>query len=195
MKIEHGILGVGLVCGLGLVVAAMTPDDFWDRDVTNATSAVAGVSDTGTGIVAPAPGSPSVTPVGQNAPGPASPASAWGRNVAMTGLTPFTKAKSQRFQGRIDMVLVRGADVGWGQVHIWVRNGLDSPQQISLAPNWYLKYLGCPTAENMQVKGAAFDFDTIQPSDKLYAKTITVNGTTCRLRNDEGFALWSNRLR
>jgi hypothetical protein len=29
----------------------------------------------------------------------------------------------------------------------------------------------------------------------LFAKTIAVNGKTCRLRNDEGFALWSNRLR
>jgi hypothetical protein len=193
MKIEHGILGVGMVCGLVLVVAAMTPDDFWDRDVTNATSAVAGISDTRAGIVAPVPGSPSMAPGGQNSQGPAS--LSWGRNVAMAGLTPFTKARSQRFQGRIDMVLVRGADVGWGQVHIWVGNGLDSPQQVSLAPDWYLKYLGCPTVENMHVKGAAFDFDTMQTSDKLYAKTITVNGKTCRLRNDEGFALWSNRLR
>ena len=193
MRIEQWVIVVGMFCGLILITVAMIPDDVWDRDVTNATPAFTDIQGTRAGIISPSPGIQDISPGAKNFRHPGSPS--WGRNVALKGLTPFTKARSQRFQGRVDMVFVRGADVDWGQVHIWVAGGLASRQQISLAPDWYLKYLGCPIAENMYVKGVAFDFESVQPGDKLYAKTITVNGNACRLRNDEGFALWSNRLR
>ena len=193
MKPEQWIISVGMICGLVLVVAALTPDDFWEADVIDATSALADTPGAGAGIAGPAPGSQNMA-LGSGTPQAAA-APSWGRNVALKGLAPFKEARSQRFRGRIETVLVRGADVGWGQVHIWITGSPDSQRQISLAPDWYLKYLRCPIAENMLVKGAAFDFDTIRPGDKLYAKTITVNGKTCRLRNDEGFALWSNQLR
>lgn len=84
----------------------------------------------------------------------------------------------------------------WWFLYIsWLVTDGGGSRQISLAPDWYLQYLGCPVSENMHVKGTAYKFDTVRSGAKLFAKTIAVNGKTCRLRNDEGFALWSNRLR
>lgn len=89
----------------------------------------------------------------------------------------------------------RGADVGWGQVHVWIAGGPDPVQEVSLAPDWFLQHLGCAVPNDARVRGMGFRFDVTRPEAELYARTVTVNGKTCRLRNDEGFALWSNKLR
>lgn len=193
MKVGTWIIEVGMACGFVLAVIAMLPDVFGRSDVADVAAAIAENPGSGAASVDPVLGRRNAVPDGGNlwdrTP------SSLGRYVALKGLAPFAKARSQRFQGRIESSIVRGAEIGWGQVHIWVTDGIGPPQRISLAPDWYLDYVGCPIAENLHVKGAAFDFDTIRSGDKLYARTITVRGRTCHLRNDEGFALWSNQLR
>lgn len=193
MKTEQWIIGGGLACFLVLVVAAIMPDDFWDANISSSASVIVSVAGSRAGIANPALQARNAAPGGGAVQ--QGPPTSWGRNVAMPGLTPFSRASSQRFQGNVVRTISRGTEVGWAQVHIWVANGVGDSRQISLAPDWYLQYLGCPVSENMHVKGTAYKFDTVRSGAKLFAKTIAVNGKTCRLRNDEGFALWSNRLR
>ena len=119
----------------------------------------------------------------------------WGRKSAMPGLIPFSQAKSQRFRGSVTRLAVRGENTGWSQVHIWVDNGSGTSREVSVAPKWYLEYLGCRVQDNSTVRGVGFKFDRVRPNAELYAKNITIEEKSCRLRNDEGFALWSNQLR
>ena len=176
MKAENWILGVGAAFVIVLVGTAMVPDDFWNEDLPAVATTLA--DSAGAGGTAPPPL-----------------AVVRGRNVAMSGLTPFSRAESYRFDGRVVRIISRGADLGWGQVHVWIAGGPEAVREISLAPEWYLQYLSCAVSKNARVAGVAFRFDAKRPNAELYAKTVTVNGKTCRLRNDEGFALWSNKLR
>jgi len=81
-----------------------------------------------------------------------------------------------------------------GQLHLWIHDGQDKEKEISLAPAWFLEYIGCPVEHNAQVSGAGFVFDTQAGDQLVYVKKITIGSRVCRLRNDEGFALWSSRL-
>ena len=117
------------------------------------------------------------------------------RNVATPGLVPSIGTDTWRYQGNVKKIMTRGANPGGSQVHIWVGNGVDTPQQISLAPDWYLQRLGCPIVPNIYVKGAAFGLDNLRPDAGLHAKTVSTNGKICRLRNDAGIALWSGTAR
>ncbi|MEO5374207.1 MAG: hypothetical protein H7840_07995 [Alphaproteobacteria bacterium] len=206
MRAEHGILGIGAAFILVVVGMAMIPDDVWERDHAETGAVIAGAVGAGGGITNPALINPNALGDVMAAPQAAPPqpqplpqaqgaGAAWGRNAAMPGLIPFTRAASQKFQGRVTSVVALGSDIGWGQVHIWVADGTNPLQEISLAPDWYLSYLGCAVTENIRVEGVAFKFDQVQSNVELYAKTITVNGVLCGLRNDEGFALWSNQLK
>ena len=112
--------------------------------------------------------------------------------VAMPGLQPFVAAKPLQFAGRVTQVLSVGSDVGWGQVHIWINDGSGTLREISLAPQSYLDQIGCPAFDNVRVSGIGFLFDPGRPDAELYARDILVAGTTCRLRDDEGLALWMN---
>ncbi|MFN3076728.1 MAG: hypothetical protein ABT940_07605 [Alphaproteobacteria bacterium] len=218
IRTEHAILAAGAVFVVAVIGAAMIPDDVWERSGGEAGVVIAHAVGAGGGIANPAMIHP-VAPMapmaagqvqGQvmgeapgggmamNVAGAATPAQApggaWGRGSATRGLIPFTRAKTQPFSGRVASMVVLGGDVGWGQVHIWVGDVGQPVQQVSLGPDWYLNYLGCAVAENAMVRGIAFKFDNLQSNVELYAKTLTVNGLECRLRNDEGFALWSNQL-
>jgi hypothetical protein len=112
--------------------------------------------------------------------------------VAMPGLIPFSPTKPQAFAGRVSQVATLGAEVGWGQLHIWINEGGGTLREISLAPLWYLQKAGCTDFETARVSGQAFQFDPSRARAELYAKTISVKGQTCRLRDDEGLALWVN---
>ncbi len=114
--------------------------------------------------------------------------------VAMPGLIPFSPTKPQPFGGRVTQVASLGADVGWGQMHIWVNDG-SALREISLAPLWYLQQVGCGNLENARVNGAGFQFDPSRPNAELYAKYVIVDGQKCLLRDDEGLALWGNPTR
>jgi hypothetical protein len=112
--------------------------------------------------------------------------------VAMPGLTPFVPMRPLQFAGRVTQVVSIGADVGWGQLHIWINDGSGTLLEISLAPKIYLDQIGCPSFDNARVSGVGFIFDPARPNAELYAREIVVAGTTCRLRDDEGLALWMN---
>ncbi|MBF0560749.1 MAG: hypothetical protein HQL37_01785 [Alphaproteobacteria bacterium] len=210
MKAEHWILSAGAAFVIVVIGAAMIPEDIWEHGQVEPGEVIAGAVGAGGGIVNPALMHPNALgdvvagqPGAAGAGMPASPstgtgavqAAPWGRNAAMPGLIPFTRAASQRFQGTVVSTVTLGSEMGWGQVHIWVADGANVVQEISLAPDWYLSYLGCTVAEQARVNGVAFKFDQVQANVELYAKTITINGVQCGLRNDEGFALWSNQLR
>ena len=188
MKADHWVLAAGAVFCIGLVGVALFPDDFRDDDGHGALVNPVGVS---LGPSGPAPVGPDVF-AGTGAMVP--PPRAWPQNAALPGLVPFTRASTERFRGDVVRAAIRGGDLGWGQVYVWVSGGPGREQEISLAPDWYLQYQGCAVSEGMKIRGVAFKFDKIRPDAEIYAKTISVNGTTCRLRNDEGFALWSNQL-
>jgi len=189
MKAEHWILGVGALFAVAVMGAALMPDDPWRDDVPAAAAGLADIAGSGGGMV------PSIATIPGVSALDGSPSTARARPVAMTGLTPFSRAESRRFDGRVVRVVKRGADVGWGQVHVWIAGGPDPVQEVSLAPDWFLQHLGCVVPKDARVRGMGFRFDVTRPGAELYARTVTVNGKTCRLRNDEGFALWSNKLR
>nr|AAL10000.1 unknown [Magnetospirillum gryphiswaldense MSR-1] len=105
--------------------------------------------------------------------------------AALPGLSPFTPAKPLQFSGRVTQVASIGNDVGWGQVHVWIDNGTGALQEISVAPQSYLNQIGCPS-----FSGIGFLFDAGRPNAELYAKSVLVGGRTCKLRDDEGLALW-----
>ncbi|MEE8392964.1 MAG: magnetosome protein MamS [Rhodospirillales bacterium] len=180
MKAEHWIVSAGMVFSFGVIGAAMVPGFFEDGAIP-------------TQAVATAPGNPDARLAVQGAIQGA--AQAPEANAMIPGLVPFSRATSERFQGKVVRMVSWGNDTGWGQIHIWVDNGSGPSREVSVAPDWYLKHLGCRIEENSRVRGVAFKFGKARPDAELYAKGITVDGKSCRLRNDEGFALWSNRLR
>jgi hypothetical protein len=110
--------------------------------------------------------------------------------AALPGLSPFTPATPLQFSGRVTQIASIGNDVGWGQVHIWIDNGTGVLQEISVAPQAYLTQIGCPSFDGARVSGVGFIFDPGRPNAELYAKSILVGGRTCKLRDDEGLALW-----
>ena len=115
-----------------------------------------------------------------------------GVNVAMAGLTPFVAVKPMAFAGRVTQVVAVGANTGWGQVHVWINDGSGTLRELSLAPQSYLAAIGCPAFDNARVSGVGFLFDPLRPGAELYPREIVVAGVTCRLRDDEGLALWMN---
>ncbi|OEJ67304.1 magnetosome protein MamS [Magnetovibrio blakemorei] len=177
---ENWIVAGGIVFALGVVAASSLPDTFWSDNNTSPISAQ--VTNLGE-LLAPTP-DPNATDM-----------AATPQEANVTGLIPFTKASTTRFRGKVVRVMSLGNDTGWGQMHVWISDGAGQAQEISIAPDWYLMHMGCTVTEQAQVQGSAFSFGKPQTIPELYAKSITVDGKTCRLRNDEGFALWSNRLR
>lgn len=113
--------------------------------------------------------------------------------LAQPGMVPFEQAPKVKFGGRIQQITeLQQRD---GQIHIWVHGPGGVEQQISVAPGWFLEYMGCQLTHDLALTGLGFQFDHQGPDPLIYAQKIVVNGRNCRLRNDEGFALWSNRLR
>ena len=198
MRLERIVLGSGAVLGIFVMIAAVLSDegiehpDFSDSGQLIAEAVGAGASVGTPGLNAPQ--MPEAIQGGQMQPVAlpgAPPVSAQG----IPGLVPFAQPVKARFAGRVTQVTALGAEAGWGQVHITVLDETTGmSRQVSLAPTWYLQYLGCGVMQNYQVKGEAFLFDAPGADVPLYARTIMVNGRPCQLRSDEGFALWSNRM-
>lgn len=181
MKAENWIIAAGLAFTVMVLFAALLPDDTFDGSARMSSKflekGTAVVMGTGDAQTAAAPQQRQNT-------------------QAMTGMVPFTKAKTDRFEGKVVRVISLGNDTGWGQLRVWVdAGGGGTSREVSVAPDWYLMHLGCTITKGARVKGSAFTFGKKLPDSELYAKNITIDGKTCDLRNDEGFALWSNRLR
>lgn len=184
-KIAEWVGGFMVLFVVGVVVLALLPDSFWSsRQPEWGQTALTTVP---TGVWPAAmiatPGEPTILPVAGARTVPAQP-----------GLMPFEQAPKVKFNGRIQQITeLQQRD---GQIHIWVHDTTSGKeQQISVAPSWFLEYMGCMLTHDLTVSGLGFRFDNQGPDPLIYAQKIVVNGRNCRLRNDEGFALWSNRLR
>lgn len=179
MNTERWVMGAGGIVLLIVFAAALAPDSIL-------------MESKGSG--SPMSGSQADALAQQGAP-PAGGEQAWGRKTAIPGLIPFSQAKTERFGGTVVRTASMGQDTGWDQIHIWIDAGGGASREVSVAPQWFLQHLGCPIKEKSAIQGVGFRFDKVRPNAELYAKSIAVDGNSCRLRNDEGFALWSNQLR
>ena len=110
-----------------------------------------------------------------------------------SGTLSLQRATQVNFQGSVQQITEQPQSDG--QLHIWINSSGGTEQRVSIAPGWFLQYLGCPLQHNITVSGSGFIFQQAISNDLIYAKKIVMNGKTCHLRNDEGFALWSNKLR
>ncbi|MBF0425088.1 MAG: hypothetical protein HQL66_04635 [Magnetococcales bacterium] len=126
---------------------------------------------------------------------PATTTAAEGSVLAQPGLMPFEQAPMVRFDGTIQQITELPQQDQ--QVHIWVHEPGGRESHISVGPQWFLSYMGCTLTHDMRVSGKGFRFDRtrLDPDPVIYAKQLFVNNRWCQLRNDEGFALWSNQLR
>ncbi|MEI6984554.1 MAG: hypothetical protein WCK65_00340 [Rhodospirillaceae bacterium] len=192
MKLENVVIGIGAGFGFLLVLAAVFSDEFNEHpDFDISGQLIAEAVGAGAGVGTPGLNAPQMPQdIAQGMP-------TGGRmqTAAIPGLVPFVRPQSERFAGRVVQVTPLGADTGWGQVHVTIRDDTNgATRTVSLAPTWYLQYLGCSVMTNYQVSGIAFRFDSVGIDVPLYARTVKVNGRPCQLRSDEGLALWSDRL-
>lgn len=174
-----GWVGGAMVLFLvALVVSALLPDGFGKEWLSSLGTPLPASQQTG--AVAAGGGDPAAPVAARKAP-------------AQLGMMPFEQAPQVRFDGKIQQVTeFQQQD---GQIHIWIHDQSGRELQISVAPRWFLEYMGCQLTHDIPVAGQGFRFDNQGADPLIYAQKIRVNGKNCRLRNDEGFALWSNRLR
>ncbi|MEO5341946.1 MAG: hypothetical protein H7842_01175 [Gammaproteobacteria bacterium SHHR-1] len=123
---------------------------------------------------------------------------AWNSNPARANnaaaLQPVQPITTYPYNGVVDQFVNRDPK-GWGQVHILVNDGAGLIQDVSLAPEWYLSFQGCVIRRGLHVEGVGFHFDGVTQGGRLYAKNVIVNGVRCRLRTDQGLALWTDQIR
>lgn len=121
-------------------------------------------------------------------------------NVAQTqaapqaaGMLDFEQALDKSFSGQVQQVSeTQQKD---GQIHVWINTPGGLEQEVSVGPAWFLRYIGCEIGHDVAISGTGFYFDKIAKDPVIFAQKISFNGRVCQLRNDEGFALWSNQLR
>ena len=112
---------------------------------------------------------------------------------AKPGLMPFEQAARVRFNGSIQQISeLQQRD---GQIHVWLNDPQGREQHLSVAPSWFLQYMGCILRHDAAISGVGFQFDRTAVGASIYVKKLVIGKKVCHLRNDEGFALWSNQLR
>ncbi|MBF0381835.1 MAG: hypothetical protein HQL69_12505 [Magnetococcales bacterium] len=198
MKLEEGIGLLAVIFIFGIIGAALLPDDMWEDHsrtpgMSGALQGSIGINPAGSpsrmasplqGIAVAARTAPNANAIPQQVPR---------QTVAKPGLTPFSRAPVVRFSGTIQQITeLQQRD---GQIHIWLTGADGREREISVAPSWYLEYMNCNMLHDMQLSGTGFQFDKSIGPSVIYAKKLKIDNRPCHLRNDEGFALWSNRLR
>ncbi len=191
MKIEEWLGILGLLAAGALIAIALFPDDAWESK-SSADSSVKAISRVGAWPTPPAsawqmPQQPQVVPVVTVQPAPV------GVRKIQPGLMRFEQAPKVRFNGPIQQISeTPGSD---GQIHIWLHDPQGGELHLSVGPAWFLHYMGCVLTHDAVVSGIGFQFDLDQQGSTIYVKKIVAGTQTCQMRNDEGFALWSNQLR
>ncbi len=188
----ESIVAIGLVALVGVGVVALFAD-------------LAGLNTT---PVSPVQSQPAASVVGMTTVPGAGPVTAQMIPVAATvqpdagttvrttpkpGLILLQNAPRINFSGTIQQITEQPQSDG--QLHVWVQDAQGLETRISVGPGWFLQYLGCELAHDIPLSGSGFTFQQTGRNPLVYARKIVVNGKTCQLRNDEGFALWSNKLR
>jgi hypothetical protein len=115
-----------------------------------------------------------------------------GQTVA--AMQPVVNPPTYPYSGVVEQFVNRDPG-GWGQVHVLVNDGAGLIQDVSLGPEWYLSFQGCVLRRGLHVEGVGFHFDGLTQGGRLYAKNVIVNGVRCRLRTDQGLALWTDQIR
>lgn len=210
MKTWHWIIVTGPTILLLSTLIAMEPDEYWgiegSMESGSHVSTADGALDAPPQNRAEAPlkgehgGIVNTLPFINSAQRPAKSGGSMFKNVAarrivkaQPGVMNFEQAPRVRFSGVVQQVSeFRKRD---GQIHIWIHTANGKEREISVGPSWFLRYTGCKIAHDTKVSGVGFSFDNKGQDPVIYAKNIIVNGKKSRLRNDEGFALWSSRLR
>ncbi len=199
MKLEEWLTALGLFAVLAVVVVAILPGSMgW----------VAGpnVDQTALTVQAGQPGWPSATAAGpvvavqppvQSVPAavvqPVVPDAPPRTTRPQPGMMPFEQAAQVRFSGTIQQISeLQQQD---GQIHLWLNGPLGQEQHLSVAPSWFLQYMGCVLQHDAAISGTGFQFDKLDKTALIYVKKLVIGKKVCHLRNDEGFALWSNQLR
>ncbi len=192
MKLEEWLTALGLFAVVAVVVFAISPSDLWQGGGSAAPASLAvqagqagllpvtGVQPPVQGVAAAMVQSvPSTQPLRITRPQP--------------GLMPFEQAAQVRFSGTIQQISeLQQQD---GQIHLWLNDPLGQEQHLSVAPAWFLHYMGCSLQHDAAISGTGFRFDKSNNKALIYVKKLIIGRNVCHMRNDEGFALWSNQLR
>ncbi|MBF0371183.1 MAG: hypothetical protein HQL52_17170 [Magnetococcales bacterium] len=198
MKIEEWIGMLAAIFLVGVVVVALLPSSLFNMGFQPDSPAMQ-AGPVGS-VTWAGPGTATAVPVAAQTP--ASMAAQQRRfdarqkriTKAQPGLMPFEQAPRVRFAGRIQQISEMPRRDG--QIHIWLNDATTGQERhISVSPKWFLDYQKCTLFHDMDISGVGFQFDGKSRNGIIYAKKIVAQGTPCQLRNDEGFALWSNQLR
>lgn len=192
MKTEEWLTVVGFFMFILVVISALIPETFWEDNAlaVNPSQVTATTAWSGSTSVMRNQQQAMAVPVAVVRPNKMPPK----RTIkAQPGLMPFEQAPRVRFEGSIQQISeMPGKD---GQIHVWLHNPMGVEQHLSVSPGWFLEYMGCPLLHDATLSGVGFKFDKTKDGATIYVKKLVIGKTVCHLRNDEGFALWSNRLR
>lgn len=203
MKAEEGLAFVAVAVVFGIVAAAVLPENFWtfggNVGLIGSPQTQGGNQVVSVAMQGPIDGGFSQQNLWAGSMPTAIPVAAPNTAIADRpvpqpgGVLNFEQAPRVQFYGQVQQITeVIQND---GQVHVWIHNPAGGEMQISVAPNWYLKLINCPLTHDSVISGMGFRFDRRNRDALVYAKKLDVSGRVCHLRNDEGFALWSNKLR
>ncbi|MBF0212558.1 MAG: hypothetical protein HQM00_03215 [Magnetococcales bacterium] len=184
MGLAEWILVAGVMAVLLIVVVALLPDRFWERKVVPQPS---GMGQVGSHAMW-RPGDPQALRMIPVAAPRTPPDGGTG-----SALVQLQQAPTVTFTGKVQQISEQPQSDG--QLHLWLTAANGTETRISVGPGWFLKYLGCQLAHDVVVDGVGFSYEKGGVRPLIYAKRIRINGRDCQLRNDEGFALWSNKLR
>ncbi|GAB0057879.1 Magnetosome protein MamS [Candidatus Magnetaquicoccaceae bacterium FCR-1] len=185
MGLAEWILVAGAFLMLLIVVIALLPERLWERKPpqTNLANGQVGTN----ALLRPE------DQLGLRMIPVAAPRNPPDGGTGAAGLTQLQQAPTVTFSGTVQQVSEQPQSDG--QLHLWITAANGTESRISVGPGWFLKYLGCPLAHDVAVDGSGFSYEKGGARPLIYAKRIRINGKVCQLRNDEGFALWSNKLR
>ena len=196
MKFEEWLAVLGFFAVIAAMVVAILPDRLWQTQTFDAGRIDGGawvgvVPNVPTGGRVAAQGLAQSVTVAAFQPQTNTPMPTTRR--AQPGLVPFEQAARVRFSGAIQQISeMQQQD---GQIHVWLTDALGKEHHLSVAPSWFLHYMGCTLVHDAAISGVGFQFSGTQKDALTYVKKLVIGKKVCHLRNDEGFALWSNQLR
>ncbi|MBF0110531.1 MAG: hypothetical protein HQL76_15290 [Magnetococcales bacterium] len=185
MEPGERIIIVGLIFLIGILLTSLFPEGLIP-DFSRTTPPLANPDNgANSGLTTPIMDTLRMIPVAQ----PRNPTDAGNGQLAVILLQ---SAPRVNFSGKVQQLSEQPQSDG--QLHVWLQDATGVETRISVGPGWFLKYLGCPLAHDVVLEGSGFTFEKGGRNPLIYAKNIRLNGKVCQLRNDEGFALWSNKL-
>ncbi|MBF0162991.1 MAG: magnetochrome domain-containing protein [Magnetococcales bacterium] len=96
-----------------------------------------------------------------------------------------------RFQGKIVRIVENSVQSGRINTHILVHDGINAAVWINLAPDWFLNRQGCRIGMGLFVKGTAYKETGSKQTALRYAKSFSVNGQSCALRDKHLRGAWT----